>query len=166
MVLQFEDVVDCLKKNQISILQAAAIPDDDGTRLTRITATLGYSRGHHGYIFSCSTIILQLRLVMLCGTVVGRMTVVRGKPWILELGCRRSTGSGHCSCRKWFVVHQTVRGGILGGLGHSDSRVEFGSCVFGHLERGMAKSGKRGHRTGWGHPNSHIRFVTVIWSAV
>ena len=65
MVLQFEDVVDCLKKNQISILQAAAIPDDDGTRLTRITATLGYSRGHHGYIFSCSTRILQLRLVML-----------------------------------------------------------------------------------------------------
>ena len=55
-----------------------------------------------------------------------------------------------------------VRSGILGGLGHSDSRVEFGSCVFGHLERGMAKSGKRGHRTGWGHPNSHIRFVPAI----
>ena len=52
-----------------------------------------------------------------------------------------------------------VRSGILGGLGHSDSRVEFGSSVFGHLERGMAKSGKRGHRTGWGHSNhSHIRF--------
>jgi hypothetical protein len=81
-----------------------------------------------------------------------------GKPWILELGCRRSTGSGRCYCRKWHVVHQTVRDGILGGLGHSDSRVEFGSCVFGHLECGMAKSGKRGHRTGWGHPKSHIRF--------
>ena len=52
-----------------------------------------------------------------------------------------------------------VRSGVLGGLGHSDSRVEFGSCVFGHLERGIAKGGKRGHRTGWGHPNSHsIRF--------
>jgi hypothetical protein len=47
-----------------------------------------------------------------------------------------------------------VRSGELGGLGHSDSRVEFGSCVFGHLESGMAKGGKRGHRTGWGHPNS------------
>ena len=37
-----------IKKNQISILRAAAVPDDDGTRLTRMTATLGYSRGHHG----------------------------------------------------------------------------------------------------------------------
>jgi hypothetical protein len=53
-----------------------------------------------------------------------------------------------------------VCSGELGGLGHSDSRVEFGSCVFGRLERGMAKGGKRGHTTGWGHPNtSHsIRF--------
>jgi hypothetical protein len=34
-----------------------------------------------------------------------------------------------------------VRSGVLGGLGHSGSRVKFGSCVFGHLERGMAKGG-------------------------
>jgi hypothetical protein len=46
------------------------------------------------FFLAVPTVILQLRLVMLHGTVVGRMTVVREKPWILELGCRRSTGSG------------------------------------------------------------------------
>jgi hypothetical protein len=28
-----------------------------------------------------------------------------------------------------------VRGGILGGLGNADRRVEFGRCAFGHLDR-------------------------------
>ena len=55
-----------------------------------------------------------------------------------------------------------VRSGELGGLGHSDSRVEFGSCVFGHLECGMAKSGKRGQRAGGVTPIFILDFVTVV----
>ncbi len=31
--------------NRISILRAAAVPDEDGTRPIRMTATLGYSKG-------------------------------------------------------------------------------------------------------------------------
>jgi hypothetical protein len=33
-------------KNLKSILRAAAVPDKNGTRPTRMTATLEYSRGH------------------------------------------------------------------------------------------------------------------------
>ena len=79
------------KKNRISILRAAAVPDEDGTRLTRMTATLGYSRGHH----NCFLLLQYCRTEIVPNNaawnrrIIGRVTVVREKPWIIELSCRR-----------------------------------------------------------------------------
>ena len=86
-----EFVIDKKKKNRISILRAAAVPDEDGTRLTRMTATLGYSRGHH----NCFLLLQYCRTEIVPNNaawnrrIIGRVTVVREKPWIIELSCRR-----------------------------------------------------------------------------
>ena len=44
------------QKANIYISHAVAVLDYNGSQLTWMTTTLGYSRGHHGWMFSCTTL--------------------------------------------------------------------------------------------------------------